>query len=191
MRGRTRAATVALGGAALVTWGPAAQAAIVLTATETWEEDHVAVCTYDDVGDVTIEIHQVHDQTYTLKRRGGSESKQYFFSAVEHIDETFTNPDTGRSWTVDVELKEHDTNVVAVDGDVFTVRVMTHFRTTYYDESGRAFDRASGVAREVLQIDTKGTTDPGDDEGSFFDFDFFHGSPGPDFCADARRFTVD
>jgi hypothetical protein len=190
MRTSARGALVGAGVISLLAWGPAADAAIVLTDTDSWTEDYVNVCSYDDIGDVTINTHQEFDQVYTLKRRAAG-TDQYFFSAVLRIAETNTNPDTGRSWTVSTVIREHDTNVLDVDEDVFTVRTMIHFRSTYNDEAGEPFDRSSGTARQKLQVDTQGTLDPEDDEGSFLEFDFFHGSPGPDFCEDARNFTVD
>ena len=88
-------------------------------------------------------------------------------------------------------VHEHDTSLLAVDGDVFTVNTVLHYRSVYNDEQGVPFDRASGMWREVLEIDTQGTADPTDDEGSFLEFLGSHGSPGPDFCEDALRFTVE
>ena len=80
---------------------------------------------------------------------------------------------------------------MSVVGDLFTVNTVINFRSVYNDEAGVPFDRSSGMARQVLEIDTQGTPDPEDDEGSFLEFVGSHGSPGPDFCEDALRETVD
>ena len=138
---------------------------------------------------MVIETELLYKQTYTIKRREPG-TNRYWFSATTRIAETNTNVDTLRSWTVDTVLHEHDTSLVSVVGDLFTVNTVISYRSVYNDEQGVPFDRRPGSWREVLEIDTQGTADPADDEGSFLEFVGSHGSPGPDFCEDALRETV-
>lgn len=184
-----RAAAVAGCLAASVAAAPTANAQIVLSDTEEWSELYVNTCD-GPAGDVVIETELLFTQEYTIKRREPG-TNRYWFSATTRIAETNTNVDTLRSWTVDTVIHEHDTSLVAVDGDVFTLNAVFHFRSVYNDEQGVPFDRSSGMWREVLEVDTQGTPDPEDDEGSFLEFVGSHGSPGPDFCEDALRETVE
>lgn len=183
------AAAAALGAGCLVVATPAADAAIVVSDTDGWTENYVNTCDGPD-GDVVIATEQVYTQTYTIKRREPG-TNRFWFSATTHIAETNTNVDTLRSWTVATVLHEHDTSLVSVVGNVFTVNTLIDYRSVFYGEDGVPFDRSSGVSRIRLQIDTQGTPDPEDDDGSFLEFVAGHGSPGPDFCEDALRETVE
>ena len=174
--------------AATVVAAPAADAQIAVSDTDEWTESYVNTCEGPE-GDVVIETEQVFEQVYTIKRREPG-TNRFWFSATTHIAETNTNVDTLRSWTVDTVLHEHDTSLVSVVGDLFTLDTLIDYRSVFYGEDGAPFDRSSGVSRVRLQADTQGTPDPSDDEGSFLEFVSGHGSPGPDFCEDALRETV-
>jgi hypothetical protein len=101
----------------------------------------------------------------TLKQRGPTGQ---FWSYQGVVDYTYTNDQTGRSWTSRDTFHEHDTRVLSSD------------------------DSASRVmAQWVWSIDTQGTPEREDDDVSFAYPVRSHGSyQVGDFCDDAARFTT-
>ncbi|MBA2465037.1 MAG: hypothetical protein H0V42_08700 [Nocardioidaceae bacterium] len=173
---------------AVLLGGQPAEAGTVEDVSDTFHDVFSNTCdgpegAFEVVSDISGSFH------YRL-RRHGPDSNLYF---AEHGSqtETHSNPATGRSWTAERTWHEHDTKILTVDGDLFTVRVQYDSRFVVFDETGATDSTNRGVSTFVLAVDTQGTPDPADDESDFVELIKSVGQNDVgDFCDDAVRFIV-
>jgi hypothetical protein len=168
-----------------------AQAAIIDKGIEKVDETTVT----DQCGPAipSVEVHNTGTTAYLVRTRG---SEGFAFgSFASSIQSTYSNPDTGRSWSSTARSFERDSRVLEVsdDGEVITMLVRVAFTFTVFNEAGErdSFDR--GVDVFTLNIDTNGTPLYIDDDE--VEFGELLRQYGPrttsEFCVDAQRFTVD
>jgi hypothetical protein len=188
---KARALVVAGTAAALGFVGVPAQAAIIDKGIEKVDETTVT----DQCGPEipSVEVHNTGTIAYLYRTRG---SEGFAFgSFAGSLQRTFTNPDTGRSWSSTARWFERDSRVLEVsdDGEVITMLVRVVFSYTVFNEAGErdSFDR--GVDVFTLNIDTNGTPVYLDDDEVEFGEVLRQYGPRTtsEFCVDAQRFTVD
>lgn len=133
--------------------------------------------------DITIITNAEGTESYKLK---ATPSGRLFFQGHYYEHATYTNPDTGRSWTSNLKAYEHDIKILNVDEATNTATVLTsrHDHRTVFDEQGEVAGRTSNLSQFTLLVDL----DTLDVELGEFLKD--NGRSG-DFCSDAKRLTVD
>jgi hypothetical protein len=178
--------------AALVVTATPAQAAIIERGVE--EVDYVSDPFSCDLGteDPSDDLWLVEQGTgtvrYTVKERGNG---LVVWSGHGDVERTWTNLDTGLSWSGHDRFHEHDTRALSFEDGVLELLVTTSFRVTIYDGDGETHSVDRGVARFTLLIDTKGTETFDDDEVEFGEQLSLHGHlTVGDFCEDAVLFTT-
>ena len=156
---------------------------------DTFEFSDVDFCDGPD-GTFEIDIAGSGVEVVKFHTRGPNAPLPYF-DVLQTTETTYTNPETGLSWSSLNEFHEHDVKVLEVNGDVVTMKVMGSFKFTVFEPSGAVDSYNRGATAFVIDIDTQGTADPADDVGTFVEELF---SVGPrtarEFCEDAIRFTL-
>jgi hypothetical protein len=195
-RTRRRRRALAVGavaaGAALVAAVAPASAAIIDRGVE--QIDGVSdpfscdLGTEDPADDLWLVAAETGTIRYQLKERGDG---LIVWSGHGDIHRTWTNLDTGLSWSGHDQFYEHDTRALSFDGGVLEMLVTTSFRVTIYDGDGDVHSVDRGVSRFTLLIDTKGTDTFDDDEVDFGEQLSVHGHlTVGDFCEDAVLLTT-
>jgi hypothetical protein len=145
-------------------------------------------------GGVNITLHVVGTAAWVDRLRGGDLASfeyltPWFTRSVEETTETFTNVDTGKSFTNLMRRASWDQQVVAVEGDVTTYRNFGTFRRTLFQDGERQYVSV-GKWTYDYRYDTQGTPDPEDDTDAFVDgSDRTVGNGRDDFCADVADYT--
>jgi hypothetical protein len=141
--------------------------------TTTTDDDLVIITDVDGV------------QSYKVKT---TPSGRLFFQGHFYESATYTNPDTGRSWSSELHAYEHDIKILEVDPatNVATVLTSRHDRFLVYDNHGALVSRDSSLGQFTLHVDLDTL------EVEFGDTLKSNG-PGNtgEFCTDAYPFTVD
>lgn len=189
---RALAVGAAAAGAALVVTTAPAQAAIIDRGVEVvdYESDPFScdLGTEDPSDDLWLVESGSGTITYQLKERGDG---LIVWSGHGDIHRTWTNLDTGLSWSGRDQFHEHDTRALSFEGGVLEMLVTTSFRVTIYDGDGEVHSVDRGVSRFTLLIDTKGTETFDDDEVDFGESLSVHGHLTiGDFCEDAVLLTT-
>lgn len=137
----------------------------------------------DPTDDITIIASVEGTESYMLKL---TPTGRLFFQG--HFDEftTYVNPDTGRSWTSDLQAYEHDVKTLDVDEttNVATILTSRHDHRTVFNEQGQVVRRFSKLSQFTLLVNLN-TLDV-----ELGEFVKENGRSG-DFCRDAQRLTVD
>lgn len=185
---RNRGLVACIGALVMVLAGGPAQAGPpVEEAVEEWDDTFVNTCgddTEDPSDDITIETRVVGSFEITLRERRPGDP--LFFTGRGHELSTYTNVDTGRSWTGDYSWFDKDIRLISLDGDLATIQIADVNHFVVFDEEGRRDSRNDGRFSFVAVVDLS-TFDIVDE----YDHRWVgHGGVG-DFCADAQRFTVD
>jgi hypothetical protein len=185
---RKRYGIVAAGAAGAMVWaGAPAQAAVIDQESQSpYSYSYENYCGYDTAApddDIVIVTEVDGLQTYKLKT---TPSGRLFFQGHFEEHATYSNPDTGRSWSSTLKAYEHDVKVLDVDESTNTASVLTnrHDSLVVYDEAGAVATRTSNLSQLILTVDL-GTLEVELDQ-----FRKANGRAGSDFCGDAARFTV-
>lgn len=169
---RSRFLTSVIASAALVAVGPAAaaRAAVVDGGSTPVDETYVAAtCEGPDGAEFDIVQHDVGTEHWSANLRqpvtlwGGLVD----ITSSRDLRSSFTNEDTGLSWTSTFRTRVDDVRVLAASGTEITVlRAFTgHF--TAYASTGSIIDRQDSRIEYVVTVDTHGTADVDDDTESF------------------------
>jgi hypothetical protein len=102
---------------------------------------------------------------------------------------TFTNLDTGRSFSTVNRASHIDTEHVQVTGTIVRDSGQDSGTFSVYDSSGRLYRRQSGLQRATFVVDTMGTDDEADDVLLDAEFSTYGHHPDADFCADVQALT--
>lgn len=158
--------------AALVAAGPAAaaRAAVVDAGTAPVDETYLAAtCEAPDGSEFDIVQHDVGTETWSANLR---EAVTVWGGLVDvtssrDVRSTYTNEDTGLSWTATFRTRVADVRVLAGSGTETTVlRAFTgHFAA--YASDGSVIDRQDSRVEYVVTVDTHGTADVEDDTEAF------------------------
>jgi hypothetical protein len=120
-----------------------------------------------------------------------SYDRVWFGSGADDVSSTFTNVQTGLSWSGHSMSSDKDQRILAVQGNLQTyLRGFTgHFDVFAPDGSIAA--RQDIRVEFTFQIDTKGSADPEDDTFTFLELTKRVGRDEVrDFCVDALDYTV-
>ncbi|MBC7290518.1 MAG: hypothetical protein H5T83_04150, partial [Actinotalea sp.] len=152
-----------------------------------WDDTVIDTCgddTEDPADDITITSRFVGRFEITLRQR--APGAPLVFTGRGHEVSTYTNTETGRSWTGVFSWLDKDIKVLSLDEEFATLRIATVFHFVIFDEGGRRDSRNDGRFSSVVVVDL--STDEVVDE---YDFRVVGRGGVGDFCADAQRFTVD
>ena len=185
---RLRATLAGLGAVALTVSGGAAHAGPpVYEAVEEWDDLYVVECgteTEDPSDDITVESRVVGSMEVTVREHRAD--GVFYFTGSGHELQTFTNVDTGRSWTGERDWLDKDVRLISLDGDVATIQIASVDHFVVYDDEGVRVSRNDGRFSFVVEVDLS--------TGEVLS-EYDHRLAGRfgvgDFCADAQRFTVD
>lgn len=158
--------------AAMVAAGPAAaaKAAVVGAGSAPIDETYVAAtCEGPDGSEFDIVQHDVGTEYWSANLRepvtvwGGLVD----ITSSRDLSSTFTNEDTGLSWTATFRTRVDDVRVLGGSGTEITVlRAFTgHF--TAFSSDGSIIDQQDSRIEYVVVVDTRGTADVDDDTESF------------------------
>ena len=164
--------TSVVAAAALVAAGPAASAgaAVVDAGSAPVDERFVAAtCEWPDGSEFDIVQRDLGTESWSVSLREPVSlwAGLLDVTSTRELSSTYTNEDTGLSWTSTFRTRVEDVRVLARSGTEFTVlRAFTgHF--TGFAPDGSAIDRQDSRIEYVVVIDTRGTADPDDDTESF------------------------
>ena len=188
MNGRSALLTAAVAVASLVAATPATAAPI--------DKGH-----FDDVftGDVydcdgipaqdSVDVHV----NFLFNRRGSSDFP-YYRESVRGTD-TFTNLDTGGTYTNDFTGNSKDQTIVDNGDGTITITVFAAGGSRWLDQNGKLVLKDPGESRFAFDVDYNGTPgNPDDDQEVADSFRVVRDSTGVnivgrDFCTDLREFT--
>ena len=128
-----------------------------------------------------------------IKTRGGDQL--VYFSANVRGTTTFTNLDTGKTYTNVHQFTDRDQQVKDNGDGTLTITVASPGSDRWYDSDGKLLFVTAGTFWFQFLVDHGGTpTDPSDDEeieGSFVGVKDAgqRGTAGRDFCEDLALFT--
>jgi hypothetical protein len=199
MRRSTRTIALAVGSSAaaagLILTAVPADAAILRGGVDQVDDTYVQECEQPDGSIVQIVVHDVGTVRWVNKVRGPLAGFSYldpwYSAGLSDIHSTYTNPQTGRSWTTDYSSTDKDRKVVAVVGTVQTLVAQRQNHFVINDESGRMDRRSDNHVEWTFTFDTRGTEDESDDVSEFVSLDKVAGTTDAgSFCDDAYRFTI-
>jgi hypothetical protein len=134
------------------------------------------------------------DSVHELVKTKGKDGLVYFAANV-HGTSSFTNLDTGKSYTNVYNFTDRD-QLVTDNGDgTLTITIQEVGSNRWYGDDGKLLFVIAGNFRFQIMVDHGGTpTDPSDDEeieGSFVPLKEAGSDPtaGRDFCEDLAMFT--
>jgi hypothetical protein len=164
--------TSVVAAAALVAAGPvaAASAAVVDAGSAPVDETYVAAtCVGPDGSEFDIVQRDLGTESWSANLRepvtmwGGLVD----VTSTSDLSSTYTNSETGLSWTSTFRTRVEDVRILASAGTKTTVlRAFTgHF--TGFASDGSAIDRQDSRIEFVVVVDSRGTADPDDDTESF------------------------
>jgi hypothetical protein len=104
--------------------------------------------------------------------------------------QTITNLKTGRSFSTSLRNNHVDVKITHVRGTIYRFTWIDAGPFTVYDGDGRVAHRIAGNLVTTALIDTKGNSDPSDDEWLSVSTEERGHWPELDFCADVRAFTT-
>ncbi len=186
---------LATGGLALLSAFPA-PAAVIGTGSDPVDDTYpTGSCTAGDGTVYDLVEHDVGTSSFRDKFRGSATRFSYdqvwFGSGADDVVSTYTNVQTGLSWSGHVVSQSRDQRILAVDGNLQTYLrgVNSHFDVIAPDGSVAA--RQDVRVEFTIQIDTLGTADPEDDTDTFLEVTKRAGRDTVrDFCVDALAYTV-
>ncbi len=135
----------------------------------------------------TTRVHEI------VKTRGPD--GLVYFSANVKGTTTYTNLDTGKTYTNVYRFTERDQRVTNNGDGTLTITIATPGHNKWYDSDGNILFVTAGTFWFQIMVDHGGTpTDPSDDEeieGSFVLLKEAGRNPtaGRDFCEDLAQFT--
>lgn len=186
---------LATGGLALLSAFPA-PAAVIGTGSEPVDDTFsVGSCTAPDGTVYDLVEHDLGTSSFRDKFRGPASRFSYdqvwFGSGADDVVSTYTNVQTGLSWSGHAVSQSKDQRILAVHGNLQTYLrgVNSHFEVIAPDGSVAA--RQDVRVEFTVQIDTQGTADPADDTDTFLELTKQAGRDTVrDFCVDALDYTV-
>ena len=134
------------------------------------------------------------DHVHELIKTRGQEGLVYFSANVQGTT-TFTNLDTGKTYTNVYNITDRDQQVTDNGDGTLTITFSQPGTNRWYDSDGRLLFVSAGLFQAQLLVDDGGTpTDPSDDEeieGSFVVLrePGLDQTAGRDFCEDLAEFT--
>jgi hypothetical protein len=102
---------------------------------------------------------------------------------------TYTNLETGRSYTTIARVTHGDVRITLVEGTIYEESIHEAGTFSVYDGDGALYYRQAGNQRIMLLVDTMGTPDGEDDQVLDFDYSAVGHFPGGDFCDDVQVLT--
>jgi len=187
MRGRSAFLTIGVAVAGLVAGTPASAAPL--------DKGHfhdVFTESFDCDGTPVDHVSEV-DVNFVFNQRGSS-AFPYYRESVRGTD-TFTNLDTGGTYTNDFTANSKDQTIVDNGDGTITITVFAAGGSRWLDQNGRLVLKDPGEFRFAFDIDYNGTPgNPDDDQEVADSFRVVRDSTGVnivgrDFCADLREFT--
>lgn len=159
--------------------------------------------TYHDVGSEVLEdlcgdldvLHSWDVSGSYLGAVRGVDGLVHFRDSSRGID-TFTNPDTGRSYTQAWTSNNQDMRVTDNGDGTLTILIQGSGGSRWYDGDGKLVLRDPGLVRFEILVDDGGTpSDPFDDEfieylGEVKGSTGRNDTEGRDFCEDLLLFTA-
>lgn len=143
-------------------------------------------------GLLDVPIHGELHGYFSIQTRGNSDFP-YFADRFRQLF-VYTNPDTGKTFTVDTVGTAKDLHVVDNGDGTLTLTNMVAGVQKVYDSNGDLLFMDRGLFRETVLIDYNGTIDPDDDVfiESITGPQFFgpHETADRDFCEDFLEFTA-
>jgi hypothetical protein len=187
MRGRSALLTIGLAVAGLVAGTPASAAPLDKghfhdVFTESFDCDGTAV---DHVSEVDVNF---------LFNQRGSSAFPYYRESVRGTD-TFTNLDTGGTYTNNFTANSKDQTIVDNGDGTITITVFAAGGSRWLDQYGKLVLKDPGEFRFAFDVDYNGTPgNPDDDQEVADSFRVVRDSTGVnivdrDFCADLLEFT--
>ena len=187
MRGRSAFLIIGLAGAGLVAGTPASAAPL--------DKGHfhdVFIESFDCDGTPVDHVSEV-DVNFLFNQRGSSDFP-YYRESVRGTD-TFTNLDTGGTYTNDFTGNSKDQTIVDNGDGTITITVFAAGGSRWLDQNGKLVLKDPGESRFAFDVDYNGTPgNPDDDQEVADSFRVVRDSTGVnivgrDFCTDLREFT--
>lgn len=115
----------------------------------------------------------------------------WFASSQDDVVQTFTNVQTGLSWSGHAVSRGKDQRLLAVDGTRQTYLASRNGHFDVFAPDGGVAARQDVRIEYTFEVDTLGTPDPEDDIWAFLETTKFVGRDNVrDFCTDALEYTV-
>ena len=187
MRGRSAFLIIGLAGAGLVAGTPASAAPL--------DKGHfhdVFTESFDCDGTPVDHVSEV-DVNFLFNQRGSSDFP-YYRESVRGTD-TFTNLDTGGTYTNDFTGNSKDQTIVDNGDGTITITVFAAGGSRWLDQNGKLVLKDPGESRFAFDVDYNGTPgNPDDDQEVADSFRVVRDSTGVnivgrDVCTDLREFT--
>ena len=192
MKNTRAAAIVAALSAALLTLGAtSASAAPPEIDHWTFDDSHVEQEAHDDFcldeeGNEIVPFDVLFEEHSHGNFRGMERNGVFYGASTVHIEQSWTNLETGMSFSSVWQGQDKDLHVMANEDGTFTVEVLFTGPTKYYDSEGDLLFTDVGRTFSTFLLDENGEFLDflgGDSRGRFETMD-------RDFCADLIEFTT-